>query len=111
MKFTVTGLRGFENKLTATLDGLPEGLHADALDLSGKTGEATLKLIAAPDAKPAQRPVRILITEPGKNEARAVVFSLISSTEDNGVPGGYTRLLVESTDQLWLTVKPKAAPK
>jgi hypothetical protein len=29
----------------------------------------------------------------------------VSRTVDNGVPGGYSKLLVESTDQLWLTLK------
>jgi len=30
---------------------------------------------------------------------------------NNGVPGGYQRLVVESTDQLWLTVLPAPKPK
>ena len=35
-----------------------------------------------------------------------VVFDLVSRTENNGVPGGYSKLLVESTEDLWLTIKP-----
>ena len=110
LKISVTRLRGFDAKLTAAMEGLPPGTHAQPLDVPEKGGELTLKLIADPDAKPAQAPVRIIITDPATTQTRPVPFSLVSSSEDNGVPGGYTSLLVESTDQLWLTVTPKAQP-
>jgi hypothetical protein len=39
-------------------------------------------------------------------EQRPAIFSLVSRSENNGVPGGYSKLLVEETEEFWLTVKP-----
>jgi hypothetical protein len=39
---------------------------------------------------------------------RPATFELVTRSENNGVPGGYSKVLVERTDQLWLTVKTKA---
>jgi hypothetical protein len=38
-------------------------------------------------------------------EHRAVV-DLTSSTVNNGVPGGFARLVIGSTDRIWLTILP-----
>jgi hypothetical protein len=43
-------------------------------------------------------------------EHRAVV-DLTSSTVNNGVPGGFPRLVIASTDHIWLTVTPRPEPK
>lgn len=111
VKFTVTRLRGFERKLKARLKGLPDGLRAEPVDVSEKSGDNTLKLIVAADAKVTQVPLRLVITDVESGEERVASFGLSSSSEDNGVPGGYTKLLVESVGQLWLTVKAKPAVK
>ncbi len=111
VKFTVTRLRSFDRKLKARLRGLPEGLSAESMEVSMKSGENVLKLIARADAKATQKPIRLVVTNPESGEERTATFSLTTASEDNGVPGGYTKLLVESTDQLWLTIKPKPAAK
>ena len=111
VKFTVTRLRGFDRKLKARLSGLPEGLRAETVDVSKKSGENTLNLFAATDAKASQTAVELVITDVESGEERVAAFALTTSSEDNGVPGGYTKLLVELLDQLWLTVKAKPAVK
>jgi hypothetical protein len=111
VKFTVTRLRGFDRKLKARLKGLPEGLRAEPVDVSEKSGEQVLKLIASVDAKVAQVPLHLVITDVGSGDERIAAFTLTSSSEDNGVPGGYTKLLVESLNQLWLTLKAKPPVK
>ncbi len=111
IKFQLTRVNGFDHKLIAGLYGLPAGTHAQAVELPKSSAEATIKLVSDADAKPAQLPVRIGILDSLTSEQRWVPASLISSSEDNGVPGGYTKLLVEETDQLWLTVKAKPAGK
>jgi hypothetical protein len=88
VKVTLTRSHGFDRKLTARLQGLPDGTRADQVDVPGNSGEAILKLVTAPDAKPAQLPVRIVITDATTSEQRPALFSLISASEDNGVPGG-----------------------
>ncbi len=111
VKFTVTRLRGFDRKLKARLKGLPDGLRAEPVDVKEKSGENVLKLVASADAKVAQVPLRLVITDVESGEERVALFALTSSSEDNGVPGGYTKLLVDSVGQLWLTVKAKPAAK
>jgi hypothetical protein len=108
-KITVTRLHGFQAKLTVSAQGLPEGLTAERTEVPEKGGEATLKFAAAPEAKPFSGPIQIVATEPDSDLAHPVVFELISSTVDNGVPQGFKRLAVESTDQFWLTVLPAPA--
>jgi hypothetical protein len=107
----VNRLRAFDRKLKARLKGLPEGLRAEPVDVSEKSGENVLKLVAAADAKASQSQARLVITDVESGEEQVASFALTTSSEDNGVPGGYTKLLVESLDQLWLTVKAKPAAK
>lgn len=109
-KVALTRLHGFSHSLTASFDGLPEGVRAAPVVVGEKGAEVVFKLITAPDAKPAQLPVRISVKDGSDGTQKSALFKLTSSTENNGVPGGYTRLLVDSTDQLWLTLKAKAAP-
>ncbi len=111
VKFSVTRQRGFDRKLRAELRGLPDGARAEALEISDKGGEHVFKLIAAADAKPSSAPVRIVVFDVEKTVERTAAFSLVSSSEDNGVPGGYTTLLAETIDSLWLTIKAKPASK
>ena len=93
------------------MKGLPDGLRAEPVDVSEKSGENVLKLIASADAKVTQVPLRLVITDVDSGEERVALFALTSLSEDNGVPGGYTKLLVDSVGQLWLTVKAKPAAK
>lgn len=102
----VTRRRGFDRPLQAAFHSLPPGTRAEPVEV-GKSADVSLKLIAAEDAPPAQLPVRIVIKDPASGEEQFVPFRLTSTSVDNGVPGGYTALLVESTDELWLTVRPK----
>ena len=111
VKLTVNRLRGFDHRLTVSLDPLPAGVRAEPASVSEKGGETILKLVADADAKPAQLPARLVVADTTTNEQTPVPFRLTNSTEDNGVPGGYTKLLVETTDWLWLTVKPRPPQK
>jgi hypothetical protein len=36
---------------------------------------------------------------------------MLTTGENNGVPNGYTELVINSTDQLWLTVTAAATEK
>ena len=63
-----------------------------------------LKLIAGSDAKPWSGPILILVTEEGSGKQQPAVVELVATGVDNGVPNGFARLLIESTDQCWLTV-------
>ena len=74
-------------------------------------GDVTLKFIASSEAMPFSGAIRIAATEDESGIEHSAVVNLTSSTENNGVPGGFTKLVVESTPQIWLTVPPKPEPK
>jgi hypothetical protein len=111
LKLTVRRLRGHTNELRATFAGLPPDVAlapAPASIRVGNTGPV-LKLTAATNAAAFSGPFRLLLTDTQTAQERAVRFELTSRGENNGVPQGYQRLLIEGTDQLWLTVRPFTA--
>ena len=100
-------LRGFTNELSVAIERLPEGLIVEPVKVDPKANEATLKLITK-DAAGFNAPIKILVKDEVSGEQRPATFSFVSRSENNGVPGGYSKLLVEQTEDIWLTIK---APK
>jgi hypothetical protein len=111
LKVTLKRLHGFKAKVALSAKGLPDGVAAEPVEVPDKDGDVSLKLVASVDAKPFSGPIRVVATESESGLERRVTASLTSSTVDNGVPGGFTKLAMESTDQLWLTVLPVAEAK
>ena len=111
VKATVKRLHGFKAKLTISSKDLPEGVTLDPVEVPEKGGDVTLKFIAASDTKPFSGVVYIVATEDETETEHLALVSLTSSTENNGVPGGFTKLVIESTPQIWLTVPPPPEPK
>lgn len=108
VKLKLKRLRDYTNELTATVVGLPEGITAISTNLAAKvSGDVTLPLLIASNAPAFSGPVHVRLTDVTANMDRIVTFPLLSRTEDNGVPGGYSTLLLEELDHLWLTIKPK----
>jgi hypothetical protein len=106
LKVTVKRLHGSKSKLTVSAKDLPEGLGVESVEVPEKDGDVTLKLIASPEAKPSSAPIQLIVTEAESGTERRVIAELISSGLNNGVPQGFSRLAIDSTDQLWLTVLP-----
>jgi hypothetical protein len=104
LKFTVTRSHGYSEKLKASLKDLPPGVSAEPVEVSEKGGDALLKLVAAPDAKPFSGSIQAIVTETATSRERVAINELISAGENNGVPQGYKHLAIESVDRLWLTV-------
>jgi hypothetical protein len=104
VKVAVTRLRGFTNELLLHWEGLPEGVIGTPVAVPEKGGDVTLPLVASEDAAPHSGAISIRIQN-GDQASGAVAFELISSTVDNGVPGGYQKLLKERLDEFWVTVR------
>jgi hypothetical protein len=104
VKITLTRRHSFDAKLMATVTGLPDGLRVAAVEVPEKSNEAVLKLVASAEAKPFSGVIQISLTESGTNRMHLATMELISTGENNGVPQGYTRLVLSTIDQLWLTV-------
>ncbi len=111
VKVTVTRLHGFQSKLTISAKGLPEGVAAEPVEVPEKGGDVTLKVVASADARPFGGVIQIVATETESGTEHRAIAELISSTTDNGVPQGFKKLVIESTDQLWFNVLPAPAKK
>jgi hypothetical protein len=111
IKVQVTRRNGHVNKMLAAAINLPPGVTASSAELPEKAGEATITLTAAPDAKPAAAPIRIMLlaTDVEHPEATTATFDLKKERDKAGVPEYFDDL----TD-IWLTVlspeKPTTAP-
>jgi len=104
IKTTVKTANGFKAKLKFAAKNLPEGISAEEIDVPEKGGEITLKLTAVAGAAAANQPIQLVLREIESGTEHPVIFSMITTGENNGVPQGYTELVIDSTNQLWLTI-------
>ncbi len=109
IKFNLKRLRGFTNDLAASLHGLPDGVSVGTVKVPEKDGEGVIPLITKTNASAFNGPIEIVLADHAANRELPIPFELVSRSENNGVPGGYTKLLVESVTDLWLTLKAPAA--
>ena len=103
-KVTITRRYGADMKLTVSVRGLPAGVRVDPVEVAEKADAATLRWIAATNAAPFSGPVSIDVSSSSPAAVQEARFSLISAGENNGVPQGFRRLVVESISRPWLTV-------
>jgi hypothetical protein len=103
-KVTLTRRYGADQRLTVSVRGLPSGVRVDPVEVSEKANAATLRWIAATNAAPFSGPVSIDVSSSSPAAVQEARFSLVSAGENNGVPQGFRRLVVESISRLWLTV-------
>jgi hypothetical protein len=107
---TVARRQEWTNVVTVRAEGLPAGLAAEPVKAPEKGGDVTLRVVASPTAMPGGGPFRIIATSVPGGE-RVASLSLVATSENNGVPGGFRDLLRPEIDSLWWTVKPAPAPK
>jgi hypothetical protein len=108
VKIDLKRLRGHTNELMASVRGLPPCVTAAVTKLPQKDGAATVHIESAEGACEFQGPVHIVVTETVTGEESVVPIKLTTQGE-----APYTRLLVESCDEFWLTVgtkPPKGKP-
>jgi len=104
IKTAVKFANGFKTKLHLAAKNLPAGVSAAEVEVPEKGGEVTLKMSAAADAPAASQPVQLVLRETESGGEHRVIYPMTTSGENNGVPQAYTELVINSTDQLWLTV-------
>lgn len=104
LKIDVKRLRGFTNTLAVLFRDLPDGVTLLTTNLPNK--EAPIKLTATTNAAPFHGPLQALLRNTATGEEREVLVELTTRGETP-----YTRLLVERCGNVWLTVRPKPAPK
>jgi hypothetical protein len=104
IKATLKSANGFKAKLKLATKGLPPGITSDDVDVPEKGGEVTLKLAAEAGAVPVGQPIELVLRETESGREHPVAFFMTTTGENNGVPQGYTELVIPSTTQLWLTI-------
>jgi hypothetical protein len=107
LKVTVKRAHGYSRKLEIAPGPLPAGVSASPVEVPAKDGEIALKFVAESHAGPSAQPCIVVLREVETGEERPVRFPLIATSEDNGVPQGYAELIVNATEQLWITVPPE----
>jgi hypothetical protein len=104
VKVAVKRTGGFKAKLQLVAKDLPEGVTASPVDVPDKDGEVTLKIAADAAAKPAGQPCTVVLRETESAAEHAARYFMTTSSENNGVPQGYTELVIPWTERLWLTL-------
>jgi hypothetical protein len=104
IKVTVKIANGFKGKVQLVAKNLPEGVTAPEADVPEKGGEVTLKITAEAGASAASVPIQLVLREAESGTEHPVIYSMTTTGENNGVPQGYTELVINSTEQLWLAV-------
>ncbi len=104
IKVSIKRLNGFNASLKLFAKNLPEGVSAPEMDVPEKGGEVSLAFSASPEAKPVSQPIQVGLRETASGREHTGRFMMTTTGEDNGVPQGYSDLVIDSTDQIWLTV-------
>ena len=107
LKVAVKRAHGFSRKLEIAAGPLPAGVSATPVEVPAKDGEIALTFVAESDAGPSAQPCSVFLREVETGEEIPVRFPLVATSEDNGVPQGYAELVVNATEQLWITVPPE----
>ena len=110
IKISVGVANGWQKKLKLIAKNLPAGVTAPEQDVPEQGGEVKLTLSADATAARATQPLTLVLREIDGGAEHEVQFSLLSGGENNGVPQGYQKLLINTTGQLWLTVVPAPPP-
>lgn len=103
LKLNLNRQRGFTNEVELVFRGLPESVAGESRK-DAKGGELSLNLVAATNAPAWNGPFAIAAKDLATGAEKLARFELTSRTENNGVPGGYSKLAIDSFDALWLTV-------
>lgn len=104
VKVAVKRANGFKAKLRLGAKHLPAGVSAAEADVPDKDGEVTLKLEATAEVVEGSGPFALVMREVESGTEHAVNYLLTSAGENNGVPQGFSELVINATDRLWLTV-------
>lgn len=110
IKVAVKRSNGFKTKLKLAAKGLPAGVAAPEVDVPDKDGEVSLKITAEASATAASQTWQLVLREAESGTEYPVIHSMTTTGENNGVPAGYTDLVIDSTSQIWITVIATAAP-
>jgi hypothetical protein len=109
IKVKVSATNGYRSKLKLAAMDLPGGVTAADVEVPEKGGEAGIKLSAGAEVAPISKPFKLVLREVEGGREIPVLYSIAATGDSNGVPQGFGQLLINQTDQLWLTIPPPPA--
>lgn len=104
LEIDVVRKNGFKAETFVFLDGLPTGVSATLVKLDGEAKKATIRVYANADAVVANQPAVLKIFQEGK------VFQ-IAWHPVAGVTTEAGEMILNSIQEIWITVKPKPEEK
>ncbi|HVY70507.1 MAG TPA: hypothetical protein VHH73_11295 [Verrucomicrobiae bacterium] len=107
VKITVRRREGERSAVLLSARNLPDGVTMDPVLAPENEETTTLRLVAADEARPFSGPVQLVAAVPDEGVEGPVIHEMTTTSIQNGVPNGYSKLVIESTDQIWLTIPPK----
>jgi hypothetical protein len=110
IKISVVLENGFCSPLILGASQLPAGISAAEVQVAEKGGEVTLTLKAEKTVQPVSQPFQLTLTDKANSASWPVTYRMISTSENNGVPQGYRKLLINETASFWLTVRSPSPP-
>ncbi len=105
----ITRQHGFDHPLTIRFQGLPVSVRQTGQTVPADGKETTLELNPHPAAPTFYGPVELIARDETTGAQRRIPTTFLGTSVNNGVPGGFTGLVLNETKQMWLTVK-AAAP-
>jgi hypothetical protein len=106
VKFEVKRLRGHTNDTEISIQGLPPCITSTATNLPLKSGTFSLPLTVEENGCRFNGPVHVILKDHVTGEQSRVPFKLTTGGET-----GYSTLLVNQSDDFWLTLGPKSEKK
>ncbi len=113
VKVAVKRVNGFKTKLQLAARGLPEKVSAPEVEVPEKDGDVTLKFVAEAGAAPVSQTLQLVLREAESGTEHVVPYFMSVTGDARNAIQGFTDLVIDSTDQLWLTViaaPPKTEP-
>ncbi len=101
LKINVKQSNGHKQPLEMRVEGLPVDVHSEKVEVPEKDGDLEIKLTAGSDAASSNQPVTVVVV---RKEDGVVLGTATASLRGDQARGSS---LLDETDQLWLTVKPK----
>ncbi len=103
-------LNGHTAPIEFSFKNLPSSIEQRGGKVAEKETKVHLELVTLADAVPFLGEITLWATDLSSGKHQAVPATLLGTSVNNGVPGGYRDLLVTETSSLWLTI-PRVEPQ
>ena len=98
---------GHQNPVRVSAKNVPVSITQTKGEASEKDNQAKLELIVSETAPPFMGEITFVAEDLETHHSQPVDVTFLGTTINNGVPAGFTELVLEKTESLWLTIPPQ----